>query len=66
MTDSPTPRQRRPTMADCPNAKRHTKCPEGYLAWHEWAEKKARTHEQVICGGCGRLAIWIKKEVNDG
>ena len=46
----------------CPNIKRHTKCPFGYLAWHEWAEKKAKTHEQVICGGCGRLAIWIKKD----
>ena len=50
------------TDPTCPNVKRHTKCPEGYLAWHEWAEKKSKTHEQVICGGCGRLAIWIKKE----
>ena len=32
--------------------------PTGYLAWHEWAEKKARTHRQTRCPGCGLYKIW--------
>lgn len=44
----------------CPNYKNHTKQPEGYLAWHEWAEKKSKTHHQVKCDGCGLFAIWKK------
>jgi len=39
----------------------HTPCPEGYLAWHEWAEKKAKTHRQVKCKGCGLYALWVPK-----
>lgn len=45
----------------CPNRAKHTECPTNYLGWHEWAEKKAKTHEQVKCEGCGRLSIWIPK-----
>lgn len=41
--------------------KDHTPCPEGYIAWHEWAEKKSKTHKQVKCEGCGLFKIWIKK-----
>lgn len=37
---------------------RHTKAPIGYVAWHEWAEKKARTHRQERCPNCGLWAIW--------
>lgn len=36
----------------------HTPCPSGYLAWHEWAEKKARRHRQERCDECGLWAIW--------
>lgn len=40
---------------------KHTKCPAGYLAWHEWAEKKSKTHKQILCPDCNRYAIWVKK-----
>lgn len=39
----------------------HTECPTGYMAWHDWAEKKTETHYQVRCPGCGLYAIWKKK-----
>ena len=45
----------------CPNVKAHTKSPDGYLAWHEWAEKKAKTHEQTQCPTCGFWSIWKRK-----
>ena len=45
-------------MTTCAN---HTVCPEGYLAWHAWAEKKARRHTQVQCDECGLWAIWKRK-----
>jgi hypothetical protein len=32
--------------------------PNGYLAWHEWAEEMSKTHKQVKCEGCGRYSIW--------
>lgn len=48
--------------ADCPLKAKHTPAPTGYLAWHEWAEKKTRTHVQVKCRGCGRLEIWKRKK----
>ena len=40
----------------------HTPAPSGYVAWHEWAARKARTHEQHRCPGCGLLNIWKPKE----
>jgi hypothetical protein len=46
---------------DCPKRHLHTKCPPGYLSWHEWAEKKARRHYQVRCPGCGLYVIWKRK-----
>jgi hypothetical protein len=49
-------------MDACPNAAEHTKAPEGYLAWHDWAERKSKTHRQRRCKGCGRLAIWEPKK----
>ncbi len=53
-----TPEQQKYTMATCPERYRHTHCPEGYVEWHEWAEKKAATHVQHRCHGCGLFAIW--------
>lgn len=47
---------------ECPNAANHTPDPEGYLQWHAWAARMARTHRQVQCADCGRLAIWIPKK----
>lgn len=49
----------------CPQRHRHTRCPEGYLDWHAWAERKARTHAQQQCPGCGRWAIWRKRRSDD-
>jgi hypothetical protein len=46
----------------CPNARQHTKCPKPYLAWHDWADRKARTHYQVRCPGCGLYLIWLPKK----
>jgi hypothetical protein len=46
----------------CPDRKKHTRCPRGYVAWHEWAEKKMRTHRQVRCPTCNLLAIWKPKK----
>lgn len=39
----------------------HTPSPDGYIAWHEWAERKAETHEQERCPVCGLWAIWKPK-----
>ena len=46
----------------CPNVRKHTKAPTDYIAWHEWAEKKAKTHDQAPCPECGRLAVWVKRK----
>lgn len=40
----------------------HTPAPSGYAAWHEWAERKSRTHEQHQCPGCGLWQIWMPEE----
>lgn len=48
-------------MSDCPNFVNHTYGPEGYLAWHEWAEAKAKTHRNTKCPGCGLYKIWTPK-----
>lgn len=45
----------------CLDADRHTPQPPGYLAWHEWAEGMAETHEQVRCPGCALWTIWEPK-----
>jgi hypothetical protein len=44
---------------ECPA--NHTPRPEGFLAWHHWAEEKAKTHKQVKCPTCGLWAIWVPK-----
>lgn len=46
----------------CRYASRHTKCPSGYIDWHEWAEKKSRRHKQTICPGCKRFKIWVRRK----
>jgi len=43
---------------------RHTKQPQGYLAWHEWADKKSKKHFQVKCPACGLLKVWKRKPTN--
>ena len=48
-------------MSVCPKSRLHTRCPSGYVAWHEWAEKKSRRHVQTRCPGCGRWVIWKRK-----
>lgn len=40
----------------------HTPAPKGYLQWHEWAEKMAKTHRQVKCACCGLWANWVPKK----
>lgn len=47
---------------DCPDLAAHTKTPEGYIEWHEWAEEKAKTHTQIACRSCGFYSIWVKQE----
>ena len=49
------------TEANKTTCKDHTPQPNGYIAWHNWAEKKSKTHDQVRCGECGLLNIWIEK-----
>ncbi len=45
----------------CPRKHLHTRCPEGYCEWHEWAEKKGRRHYVIRCPGCELWAIWKRK-----
>lgn len=47
---------------DCPQRDKHTHCPKGYLPWHEWAEKKNKTHRQVRCPGCDLFVIWVPRK----
>lgn len=56
-----TPEQMRWTKDTCPDVRKHTKCPAGYVDWQEWAEKKARTHDQTRCETCGLYTIWKRK-----
>ena len=54
----------------CPNRAEHAQDePSGYAAWHAWAEKKAETHRQSACSGCGLYVIWTPKRaggITDG
>jgi len=45
----------------CPDRGKHTDCPDGYIHWHEWAEKMNKSHKQIKCEKCGLFSIWIKK-----
>jgi hypothetical protein len=39
----------------------HTPEPNGYLRWHSWADRMARTHRQLRCPDCGLYKIWVPK-----
>jgi hypothetical protein len=60
MSDSPH-YDPRAEQAACPNKEGHTICPKGYIAWHAWAEKMSKTHQQIQCPGCGYWMIWVLK-----
>lgn len=47
---------------ECPDAAKHTRCPRGYVGWHEWAETKQRTHHQIRCPTCGLFVIWVPRK----
>jgi hypothetical protein len=46
----------------CPNIQQHAPQPEGYIAWHSWADRMSKTHTQHVCLTCGRLEIWTPKK----
>jgi hypothetical protein len=46
----------------CLSRELHTPCPHGFMQWHEWAEKKSKTHVQEKCDGCGLYVIWKPKK----
>lgn len=48
-------------MTDPREECRHTPAPTGYVEWHNWAEKKSKTHRQERCPNCGRWAVWVKR-----
>ena len=50
---------------ECPNIANHTKCPDGYNDWHDWADQKARRHRQIKCPVCKRWAIWVRRDANE-
>lgn len=58
MMEPPIP----PKETTCRN---HAPCPEGYLAWQEWARLIAKTHKSERCGECGLWAIRRRKEVGE-
>lgn len=45
----------------CPNKENHTKHPDGYLEYANWAEEMMKTHYQVKCPGCDLYEIWLPK-----
>ena len=48
-------------MAECSSASTHTPAPSGYLQWHGWAERMAKTHRQLRCRGCRLFKVWVPK-----
>ena len=46
---------------DCPDVKKHTKQPEGYVARSYWMDKKSKRHTQEQCPTCGFWVIWKRK-----
>lgn len=51
--------------ADCPHFEDHTPCPDGYIAWHDWARKMNRTHLATKCKGCGLFKIWVPRRTRN-
>jgi hypothetical protein len=41
---------------------KHTPCPTGYVAWHEWALKKMTTHRTTRCPSCRLWLVWVPKK----
>jgi hypothetical protein len=49
-------------MSDYPcGANRLKDEPVDYNGWHEWAERKMRTHRQHKCPTCQLFHIWKRK-----
>ena len=45
----------------CPNIKKHSKIPEGYIECMEWMDKKYKAgYRQKRCPNCNLFAIWYK------
>jgi hypothetical protein len=49
----------------CPNYLAHTRGPDGYIGWHEWAECMQKTHRQHRCPDCGLFAIWTPRREDE-
>ena len=47
---------------DCPDARKHTKQPAGYIDRSLWADRKAKTHDCFQCPTCGFWRVWKRKE----
>jgi hypothetical protein len=47
-------------VASCPRESEHRYGPDGYLAWHEWAEERMDTHVQLMCD-CGLYLLLVTK-----
>lgn len=45
----------------CSTPEKHTPCPDGYLAWHDWAERMDKTHTSTQCPGCGLWKVWVPR-----
>lgn len=54
-------RERR--IGDCVHPYEPTE-PTGYIGWHDWVEKYAKTHTQSQCPDCGLWVIWTSKETS--
>lgn len=39
----------------------HDPEPAAYLAWHDWAEERSKTHKQARCEHCGLYVVWVKR-----
>ena len=52
------------TAALCPNSANHVLGPATYVHWHDWAQRKSRTHTQSQCLSCGLWLIWTRKRSN--
>jgi hypothetical protein len=46
----------------CPARSKHSKEPNGYLQWHDWAAKKIKTHRQIRCKVCKLFCIWVPRK----
>ncbi len=49
-------------MPECPKKHLHTPCPDGYVQWHDWADKMGKTHDQFKCPGCQLWKVWKPKQ----